>query len=85
MHKYGDNLYEQSPSPIFSFFGLPLLSGGFSGLGGAIENEDLEPLRVVAADGSKWGLESSHAIIEAGEEFSEGGQRMEGQIESSVA
>ena len=38
VHKYGDNLYEQSPSPLFSVFGLPLLSRGFSGLGGAIEN-----------------------------------------------
>ena len=33
MHRYGDNLYEQSPSPLFSVFGRPLLSGGFSVLG----------------------------------------------------
>ena len=33
MHRYGDNLYEQSPSPLFSVFGRPLLLGGFSGLG----------------------------------------------------
>ena len=54
MHRYGDNLYEQSPSHLFSVFGQPLLLGGFSGLGGATENEDLEPLRVMAADGSEW-------------------------------
>ena len=33
MHRYGDNLYEQSPSPLFFVFGRPLLSGGFSGMG----------------------------------------------------
>ena len=87
MHKYGDNLYEQSPSPLFSVFGRPLLSGGFSGLGSATENEDLEPLRVVAAaNGSEWGLECSSVIIEAREELGEDGQRTkEAQNESSVA
>ena len=33
MHRYGDNLYEQSPSPLVSIFGRPLLLGGFLGLG----------------------------------------------------
>ena len=31
----------------------------------------------MAADGSKWGLECSSAMIEAGEELDEEGQRME--------
>ena len=35
IHRYGDNLYEQSPSHLFSVFGRPLLSGGSSGLGGS--------------------------------------------------
>ena len=34
MNKYGDNLYEQSPTSLFSVFGRPLLPGGFLGLGG---------------------------------------------------
>ena len=55
MQRYGDNLYEQSLSPLFSVFGRPLLLGGSSGMGGSSEHEDLEPLRVVAADGSEWG------------------------------
>ena len=85
-HRYGDNLYEQSLFPLFSVFDRPLLSGGFSGLGGATENEDLEPLRVVAADGSEWGLERLDVIIEAREELGEDGQRMEeSQIVPSVA
>ena len=44
-------------SSIFSVFGRPLLSGGSSGLGESLEHEDLgemEPLRVVLADGSEW-------------------------------
>ena len=77
MHRYGDNLYEQSPSPLFFVFSRPLLSGGFLVLGGATKNEDLEPLRVVAVDGSECGLECLGAIIEAGEELREDGQRME--------
>ena len=46
-----------SPS-IFSVFGRPLLSGGSSGLGESHVLEDLgemEPLRVVLADGREWG------------------------------
>ena len=69
MHRYGDNLYEQSPSPLFSVFGHPLLSGGVSGLGGTIGVEDLEPLRVVAADDREWDLDCSSTIIEEGEEL----------------
>ena len=77
MYRYGDNLNEQSPSPLFSVFGRPLLSRGFSGLGGTTGDEDLEPLRVVAADGREWGMECSGAIIEVGEELGEVVQRME--------
>ena len=41
---------------------------------------------MVATDGNEWGLERSDAIIEAGEELSEVGQRMEeSQIEPAVA
>ena len=86
MHRYGDNLYEQSPSPLFSVFGQPVLSEGFSSLGGKTQNEDLELLRVVATNGNEWRLECLGAIVEAGEELYEAGQRMEeAQIESSAA
>ena len=77
MQRYGDNLYEQSSSLLFFVFSRPLLLGGFSGLGGSSEHEDLEPLRVVAVDGGEWGLECSGAMIEAWEELGEEGQRME--------
>ena len=84
MHRYGDNLYEQSPSSLFSVFGRPLLLGGFSCLGGTIGDEDMEPLRVVAADGREWGLDCLGAIIEVREELGVAGQRMEeAQNESS--
>ena len=84
MNRYGDNLYEQSPSSLFSVFGRPLLPGGFSGLGGTTGDEDLEPLRVVVADGKEWGLDWSGAIIEVGEELGVAGQRTEeAQNESS--
>ena len=78
MNRYGDNLYEQCPSTLLSVFGRPLLPGGFSGLGGTIGDEDLEPLRVVAADGREWGLDCLGAIIEVGEELGVAGQRKEG-------
>ena len=43
-------------SPLTSIFGRPLLYGGPSGLGNGVEvMEDLEPLRVVSADGIEWG------------------------------
>ena len=65
------------PVLFFFVFGRPLLSGGSSGLGSSSECEDLEPLRVVATDGSEWGLECSDAMIEAREELGEDGQSME--------
>ena len=56
MNRYGDNPYVQATPIPFSVFGRPLLSGGFSGPGGSLADKDLEPLRVVAADGREWGL-----------------------------
>ena len=53
--------------PLFSVFGRPLLKGGSSGLGEYLENEtlgDMEPLRVVSADGSEWGKEIESALTE---------------------
>ena len=61
-----------------------MLPGGFSGPGGLFAAKDLEPLRVVVADGREWGLECSGATIDVGEELSEVGQRKtEAQYESS--
>ena len=75
IHRYGDNLYEQSPSSLISVFFRPLLSGGFSGLGGTNGDEDLEPLRVVAADGREWGVDCSGVIIEEMEKLGAVDQR----------
>ena len=84
MNRYGDNLYVQSTPTPFSVFGCPLLPGGFSGPRGIFADKDLEPLKVVAADGREWGLECSGAIIDVGEELGEVGQRkVEAQNESS--
>ena len=66
-HRYDDNLYEKSPSSLISVFGRPLLPGDNSGLGGFNGKEDLEPLRVVAADGREWGVKFSGVVIEEGE------------------
>ena len=82
-NRYDDNLYAQSTPIPFSVFGRPLLSGGFSGQGVSLPNKALAPLRVVAADGREWGLESPGAIIDVGEEIGEAGQRKtEAQLES---
>ena len=66
-HRYEDNSYEQSPSALISVFGHPLLPGDISGLGETNGEEDLEPLRVVAADGREWGVNFSGALMENGE------------------
>ena len=66
-HRYDDNLYEKSPSSLISVFGRPLLPGDNSGLGGFSGKEDLEPLRVVAADGREWGVKFSGVVIDEGE------------------
>ena len=72
-----------TPTP-FSVFGRPLLPRGFSGPGGSFADKDLEPLRVVAADGREWGLECFGATIDVGEELGAVGQRKaEAQNESS--
>ena len=58
-----------SPS-IFSVFGRPLLSGDSSGLGDFQEYEDLremEPLRVVTADGREWGKGLAEVPTEGGQ------------------
>ena len=61
-NRYDDNLYSQSPPIPFSVFGHPLLPGGFSGLVGMFKDKDLEPLKVVAADGREWGWERYGAL-----------------------
>ena len=67
IHRYDDNIYEQSTSALISVFGRPLLPGDISGLGGINGEEELEPLRVVAADGREWGVEFPGALFEEGE------------------
>ena len=67
IHGYDDNISEESTSALLSVFGRPLLQGEISGLGGINGEENLEPLRVVAADGREWGIEFSGALIEEGE------------------
>ena len=55
-------------SPLCSVFGRPLLSGGPSGLGnyhGHEEMGDIEPLRVVSADGIEWGEKTSEDLTDA--------------------
>ena len=66
-HRHDDNRYEKSPSSLISVFGRPLLPGDNSGLGGFNGKEDLEPLRVVAADGREWGVNFSGEVIDEGE------------------
>ena len=55
-----------------------MLSRGSSGLGGFCGHDSpskLEPLRVVAADGTEWGEESVNASVEYGQEIGNLGQR----------
>ena len=64
--RYVESNPEDSPSPLISVFGRPLLLGGSSGQVGSLklnEMDDLEPLRMVAVDGREWGLESSGALV----------------------
>ena len=54
-------------SPLCSVFGRPLLYGGPSGLGnyhGDEEMGDLEPLRMVLADGIEWGEKTSEDFMD---------------------
>ena len=55
-------------SPLCSVFGRPLLSRGPSSLGNCLGDEelgDLEPLRVVLADGIEWGEKTSEDFSDA--------------------
>ena len=79
IHRYDDNLSEESTSALLSVFGRPLLQGEISGLGGINGEENLEPLRVVAADGREWGIEFSGALIEEGEGFVVADSRTNGE------
>ena len=57
-----------SISSLYSVFGRPLLSGGPSGLGNCVEDEelgDVAPLRVVSADGIEWGEKTSEDFSDA--------------------
>ena len=84
VHRYDDNTSEQSTSALISVFGRPLLQGEISGLGGINGEEDLEPLRVVAADGREWGVDFSGVLIEEGEGLGAAGSRTnEDQNEAS--
>ena len=76
-HRYVEIPTDQSPSPLFSIFDQPLILGGSSGLGGSLDTINLEPLRVVEADGSEWGLENSRVMVEAVEGHDEDRQRTE--------
>ena len=71
---------ENSPSSLISVFGQPLLSGVLQARGGSLESNglvDLEPPRVVEADGSEWGLESSGALVVLEESSVGAGQQVE--------
>ena len=53
--RYVESNPEDSPSSLISVFGRPLLLGGSSGWVGPLKPNavvDLEPLRMVAVDGS---------------------------------
>ena len=62
---------KNSPSPLFSIFGRPLLSGASSGLGDFHLNYatgDMELLRVVSTDGREWGEVTIGALLEVDQE-----------------
>ena len=69
-HRYVVDFTVQSPS--LSFWPTPVFWGV---LRPGRSLDDLEPLRVVAADESEWGLENSGALIEAEEGLEEDGLR----------
>ena len=75
INRYDDNLYVQSTSAIISVFGRPLLAGDTSGLGGSNGEDDVEPLRVVAANGREWGVDFSVAPDEEGGSYEAACQR----------
>ena len=72
--------YEDSPSSTISVFGRPLLMGGSSGQENSYMVKkivDLEPLKMVTADGREWGLDSSDALEVIKEGWSGEGQQLE--------
>ena len=79
--------YEVSPSSMILVFGRPLLMGGSSGQEGSLKLkkiDDLEPLRMVTADGREWGLESSDALEVIKESPGGGGEGQRGEESASV-
>ena len=65
--RYVEFNFENPPSSMIFVFGRPLLSRVSSGQGGYLEPNvvvDLEPLRMVAADGNEWGLEPLGALVD---------------------
>ena len=80
--RYVKPALEDYPSSKISVFGRPLLMGGSSNLEDPLklkEIDDSVPLRMVAADGREWGLESSDAL-----EVIEEGACGEGQQEEEL-
>ena len=78
--RYERTNYEDSPSSMTSVFGRPLLMGGSSGQEGSHmlkKIDDLEPLKMVTADGREWGLDSSDALEVIKEGLSGEGQQLE--------
>ena len=75
--------HEESFSNMISVFGRPLLMGGSSGQDVSLKLknlDNLEPLRMVTADGREWGLESSEVL-----EVIKEGPSGEGQQEEESA
>ena len=83
--RYARSNYKDSPSSMISVFGRPLLMGDSSGQEGSLKLkkiDELEPLRMVTADGREWRSESSDAL----EVFKEGpnGEGQQGEEAASV-
>ena len=78
-NRYVDNLNDLSPSSRFSVFGRPLLSGGFSGLGGTTGYEDMELMRMAVDDGRGRGWDYAGVTTV----FREGSEAVGRRIEES--
>ena len=81
--RYARPNHEESFSNMISVFGRPLLMGGSSGQDVSLKLknlDNLEPLRMVTADGREWGLESSEVL-----EVIKEGPSGEGQQEEESA
>ena len=79
--RYVAPIHEDSPSSMISVFSQPLLMGGSSGQEGSLKLKE-EPLRIVAADGREWGLESSDALVVI--EEGPGGEGQQGEESAFV-